>query len=196
MPTPDTTPNNDAEPTPELKYNAPELLLDYLRSQFEAAYQKERSDDKAGNTASNGSFYQRKILLEEDEDSIIKATTRVVMRPPFSTEQESANDEFAEVYAVFLRESDGYEVVDEGCLFADLFLVRTHRKGNFSSFELVDENGCVPVDLSDMDISKVLGTDKQSSTNDEEIDSIFAPFKRANELLALLETYNIVAIND
>lgn len=183
----------------ELLINAPEMLLDYIRSQFDAAYRKERDDDSADISMQNGSFYVNVWPEAVDGHSLLGRTSRIVMRPPFSVVNADQPYEFVEVYAVFLRGEDGHMVGDDTGYFADQYLVREHTASGYEPIQLVTEQGVFVADTSSFDVvagfnrSTSAETDEVIPTVEQMITETFKPFAEADRLLGKLSRYNIVA---
>ena len=77
----------------EIHPDVAEYLLDFIRTQFEAAYAEEdkqrqhhviRTDDQTLGSDESGSFYQQVPTIGEGEHELTRNSTRICMRPPFS----------------------------------------------------------------------------------------------------------------
>lgn len=176
----------------------PETLVDYIRTQFNSAYQKETAMNLHEEPFANGSFYQQVPIPGADHHEMVRQSIRIVMKPPFSTLVLSQYEEFAELYAVHLQGEDGHVVAGEDGYFADQYLVRQYSNGHYTPFVLVTEDGVHDVDLEDFDIVAGFGALEaaETQTPEEQLEEMFRPIRRAYDLHGLLSRYNIVAIND
>jgi hypothetical protein len=137
---------------PEKKHEElfdPEELFDYLQTRYAQAYSGEDMDYPTINRSTrNGRLYQRMRIPGAEHHPGLKDSTRIVLRPPFSTLMLAQEAEFIESYAVFLRGEDGHEVGDESGELADQYLVRLVSRGKYGAFELVRQDGTFLADLS------------------------------------------------
>ena len=179
----------------------PQDLVEYLRTQFEAAFMKEQQMDMHQKPFNNGSFYRQVFVPGAFVHELTRNSIRVVLKPPFSTLVLSQNDIFAEVFSVHLRSEDGHEVAGDSGAPIDQFLVRRYEHGKYSPFELVTSDGVYDADLNDFDLISGFGTVPELENDyDKDIEAQIAdamrPLVRADELYEVLSSYNIVATND
>ncbi len=175
----------------------PSELVDYLRTQFEAAYQKEHAMDQHQGSFDNGSFYQQIPIPGVNQHELVRQSTRIVMKPPFSTMIFNGKDSFAEVYAIYLRGEDGHMVGDESGYFADQYLVRLFQFGRYGKFELVSDEGVISADVESFDpVGGFSGIEEVAEDIAQEVDMAVKSIIRANELHRLLAGWNIVATKD
>ena len=192
-------PTGESEPQEEVRLDATDLLLEYVRAQFEAAYQKERIEDLTQGTAlDNGSFYQPHVIPGAEEHPLTRNSKRIVMQKPFSTMVLSTKKEFVELYAIMLRDEDGHEDGEPGGFIADQYIVRRYSNGRFSPHELITDEGVFRADVSEFDPVAGFGvSDLQDDTSlISQLEDVFAPVERAHNLYQLLSGYNIVATDD
>jgi hypothetical protein len=175
----------------------PSVLMDYIRSQFEAAYQKEyTSGQHAGNTH-NGSFYKQMPIPSAGEHALVKNSTKIVLKPPFSTLIRGVEDSFIEIFSITLRGEDGHETAEYDGFFADQYLVRSFSRGRYGGYDLVSEDGVFSAEINEFDPISGYDYSRQGiSAVEDEVNSAMRPIIRASELLALISGYNIVATND
>lgn len=175
----------------------PSVLMDYIRTQFEAAYQKEfTSGQHTGNT-NNGSFYKQMPIPNAGEHSLVKNSTKIVLKPPFSTLIRGVEDSFIEIFSITLRGEDGHETAEYDGFFADQYLVRSFSHGRFGGYDLVSEDGVFGAEINEFD--PITGYDylnQGMSAVEDEVNSAMRPIIRASELLTLISGYNIVATSD
>ena len=197
---------------PEVQLIAPDVLVDYIRDQFEIAYRSGASDSTRDRVARNGSFLKIIPFVEVDENEplgtvrpgiehLLSNTAMIVMREPFTMGRPDRPLDFVELYAIFLRGTDGHIVSDVSGAFADQFLVREHTEQGYEPFVRVTEDGAFPVDL-DLDFDPVRGFDV-ADVHDHSVEDIeavmaqaSAPVVEASRLFELLSRYNPVAISN
>ncbi len=176
--------------------HTPHDLVEYLRTQLEAAYKKEGQMDTSKTAFNNGSFFKQVAIPAMNDHELTRRSTRIVLKPPFSTMVLSQNDVFAEVYAIALRGEDGHEMGDITADLPEQFLVRQYEHGRYTPYELVTDEGVYPVEVAEFDPFLGFGAVDDEFDLESQIADAMRPVTRADELYGILSGYNIVATND
>lgn len=189
------------QPSAQELGQAPNNLIEFVKEQFETAYQQEDFENSRNKLTNNGSFYKREVLAGPHESPIIEGTTRIVMCPPISATSDEKIAELAEIYARFSTSHNGFKVADSSGFFADQFIVRLYQDNHSLGYELVTDSGTYPADFSEANyLGGIPGIDTENEYGkDADIESIIEnagkPILRSHELFNLLSTYNIIATN-
>lgn len=183
---------------PETDYDPCSALVDFIRMQFVAAAQKERVENEIEPAAPNGSFLVTVSNIGNAEHDLVKNSQCIVMRLPYVRGGADTLADFIEIYAVFLRGEDGHIVSDETGSFADQFITREFTGGEYSEFELISEDGVFPTDLSEYDPTAGFADSESGAVAsvDQQVQDLFRPYTRAQELYDKIKFYNIVATVD
>lgn len=189
---------NFDSPQHEVLHNAPELLIEFIRAQFEAAYHAQYSADEVERSTQNGDFYSRRPLVGEYEHEAVGSSIRIVLSAPYSIKKPSIEHEFVEIYAIFLRGEDGHMVPGISGDFADEFIVHRFKDGTYESNLLVTDDGVFEADLNEFD--PVGGFAKLDDTRvdsvEEQMEAVLRPFSRAQELYDQISVLTVVATSD
>ena len=151
------------------------LLVAYLSGQLSDARAKEGAENYRGDRSAHGSFVQ-KVPIEVGH-MLTRGSERVVLKPPHPHDSPGT---YCEVYAVAPFDPDLPEATE---LLGERFLVRESLDGQVGPFRLVDESGVHQVDVQD--VSHIF--------DHIDVDDPLKQYDLADELLARVSTYNIVA---
>lgn len=182
---------------PEIQPDICEKLIEYLRSQFEAAYREEAYDSEQDTVFDNGTFYTQMHVAQDGHHQLEELSIRVILAPPLNVSRVEQPREYVEVFAIFLRGEDGHMVGDASGYFADQYLVRQFSDGHTHPYQLVTDDGVFLADLDEFDAVAGFGSLAQPPlTLDEELTQISAPLLAAQQLYTVISRCNIVAATD